>query len=71
MKPDKGKIGDKVGYAVLSKHAGHWVETDCPHLDTISQALGMLSDYQEEEPGTTFGVARLELVMISYPDGAA
>ncbi|MDQ5860690.1 MAG: hypothetical protein M3536_00305 [Actinomycetota bacterium] len=63
-----GRIGDKVGYRVVQVHANHWVETDCPTLDHISQAVGMIRSYQQADPATTFGVARMELVMISRPD---
>jgi hypothetical protein len=61
------KTGDKVGYLVLSEHAGQWIDTDCPRMDTIGQAFRMLTDYQEEEPGVTFAVGRVELAMISRP----
>ena len=63
-----GMIGDKVGYRVVQLHARHWVETDCPAMDTISQSVGMLRQYQHDDPATTYAVARLELVMISRPD---
>jgi len=69
---DKGKIGDKVGYAVVKQNPfGRWLETDCPQMDTIGQAVGMVNVYQENRPETTYAVARLELVMISRPDGTA
>lgn len=63
-----GKIGDKVGYRVVQLHARYWVETDCPSMDTITQAVGMLRTYQQEDPAGTYAVARQELVMISRPD---
>lgn len=63
-----GKIGDKVGYRVMQLHARYWVETDCPAMDTISQAVGMLQNYQQDGPTGTYAVARMELVMISRPN---
>jgi hypothetical protein len=68
---ERGRIGDKVGYALLQEHAGEWVNVDGWQFDNITQAVGMLKDYQEEDLITTFAVARLELVMISRPDEAA
>ena len=66
-----GKIGDKVGYAVMKQNQfGQWLETDCPTMDTIGHAVGMVRHYQQARPETTYAVARLELVMISWPDPA-
>lgn len=66
---DQGKIGDKVGYAIVKRNQfGQWLETDCPTMDAIGQAVGMIRIYQKDRPHTTFAVARLELVMISRPD---
>ena len=63
-----GKIGDKVTYAVMKQNPfGQWLETDCPTMGTMGQAVGMVRHYQEDRPGSTFAVARLELVMISRP----
>lgn len=64
----RGKIGDKIGYSVMQLRGRHWVETHCPTLDTITQAEGMLRQYQHADPAITFAIARLELVMISRPD---
>jgi hypothetical protein len=63
----RGKIGDKVGYRVVQLHAGYWVETDCPSMDTIGQAAGMLENYQQDDPAGTYAIAKQELVMISRP----
>jgi hypothetical protein len=63
-----GGIGDKVGYRLLQDMGGRWVDVDDYQFDTISEAVAMLTDYQEEEPGSTFAVARLELAMISRPE---
>ena len=65
---ERGKIGDKVGYRVVNLHAGYWVETDCPSMDTNGQAVGMLRNYQQDDPAGTYAVARLNLVMISRPE---
>lgn len=65
-------IGQRVGYRVVKQNPfGRWLETDCPQLDTMGQAVGMVRTYQQERPETTFAVARLELVMISSPDDKA
>lgn len=59
-------IGKKVGYAVVKQNQfGQWIETDCPTMDSIGQAEGIVRHYQKDQPETTFAVARLELVMIS------
>lgn len=64
-----GQIGDKVGYAVVKQNRfGQWLETDCPTMDTMGQAVGMVRHYQKDRPESVFAVARLELVMISRPD---
>lgn len=63
-----GRIGDKIGYVLLQEHAGQWMNVDCYEFDTITQAVAMLKDYQEEDPRVTFAVGRVELVMISRPD---
>jgi hypothetical protein len=65
---DIGKLGDKVGYRVVQLHARHWMETDCPSMDHVSQAVGMLRNYQQEDPAGTYAVAKQEIVMISRPD---
>ena len=66
---DIGKIGDRIGYAVVKQNPfGRWLETDCPQMDTIGQAVGMVKAYQDARPQSTYAVARLELVMISRPD---
>jgi len=62
-------IGQRVGYVVVKQNPfGQWLDTDCPQLDTIGQAVGIVRHYQADRPETTFAVARLELVMISRPD---
>lgn len=63
-----GRIGDTIGYRVVQLHARHWVETDCPSLDTIGKAVGMLNMYQQEDPSGTYAVAKQCLAMISRPD---
>ena len=68
---DKGKIGDNVGFRLLEVIGDQWADVDGYEFDTVSEAVCMLRDYQEESPKSTFAVARLELVMISRPDGAA
>jgi hypothetical protein len=44
------------------------VHVDTLEFDTMTQAVVMLKDYQEEDPRTTFAVGRVELVMISRPE---
>ncbi len=62
-------IGQRVGYVVVKQNQfGQWLETDCPQMDTMGQAVGIVRMYQQDRPDTTFAVARLELVMISHPE---
>lgn len=69
MADTKGRIGDKVGYVVVKQARwGGWDETNSAQMDTISQAVGLVRRYQEDDPRSTYAVARLELTMISRPE---
>jgi hypothetical protein len=65
------KIGENVGYTVLKADKwGGWDETPTISPLTIGQAAAQVDAYTRDNPGASYAIARLTLVMIVRPSDA-